>query len=76
MPRFEVPAASVFALLGPNGAGKTSTIMAIMGHVDIHGGRIIIEGDDITRRRAIDRVGLGISLVPGGTAAIFRFDGR
>lgn len=63
---FEVPAASVFALLGPNGAGKTSTIMAIMGHVDIHGGRIIIEGDDITRRRAIDRVGLGISLVPEG----------
>src|ERR1700688_4991179 len=64
--RFEVPRASVFALLGPNGAGKTSTIMAIMGHVDIHGGRILVEGNDITRRRAIDRVGLGISLVPEG----------
>ncbi len=63
---FDVPAGSVFALLGPNGAGKTSTIMAIMGHVDIHGGRIILEGEDITRRRAIDRVGLGISLVPEG----------
>src|SRR5260370_4626981 len=63
---FEVPSASVFALLGPNGAGKTSTIMAIMGHVDIHGGRIFLEGEDITRRRAIDRVGLGISLVPEG----------
>src|ERR1700726_280238 len=63
---FEVAAGSVFALLGPNGAGKTSTIMAIMGHVDIHGGRIILDGYDITRRRAIDRVGLGISLVPEG----------
>ena len=63
---FDVPAGSVFALLGPNGAGKTSTIMAIMGHVDIHGGRILLEGADITRRRAIDRVGLGISLVPEG----------
>jgi branched-chain amino acid transport system ATP-binding protein len=63
---FEVPRASVFALLGPNGAGKTSTIMAIMGHVDIHGGRIRVEGNDITRRRAIDCVGLGISLVPEG----------
>jgi len=63
---FEVPSASVFALLGPNGAGKTSTIMAIMGHVDIHGGRILLGGEDITRRRAIDRVGLGISLVPEG----------
>ena len=63
---FDVPAGSVFALLGPNGAGKTSTIMAIMGHVDIHGGRIILEGEDITRRRAIDRVGLGVALAPEG----------
>jgi branched-chain amino acid transport system ATP-binding protein len=63
---FEVPSGSVFALLGPNGAGKTSAIMAIMGHVDIHGGRIALEGEDITRRRAIDRVGLGVSLVPEG----------
>jgi branched-chain amino acid transport system ATP-binding protein len=63
---FDVPTGSVFALLGPNGAGKTSTIMAIMGHVDIHGGRIILEGKDITHRRPIDRVGLGISLVPEG----------
>ena len=62
----DVGTGSIFALLGPNGAGKTSTIMAIMGHVDIHGGRILIEGKDITRRRAIDRVTLGIALVPEG----------
>jgi branched-chain amino acid transport system ATP-binding protein len=63
---FEVAAGSVFALLGPNGAGKTSALMAIMGHVDIQGGRILLDGADITRRRAIDRVGLGIALVPEG----------
>jgi branched-chain amino acid transport system ATP-binding protein len=63
---FDVPAGSVFALLGPNGAGKTSTLMAIMGHVDIHGGRILLNGKDIVSRRVIDRVGLGISLVPEG----------
>jgi len=63
---FDVPTGSVFALLGPNGAGKTSTIMAIMGHVDIHCGRIVLDGEDIISRRAIDRVGLGISLVPEG----------
>ena len=62
----DVPAGSIFALLGPNGAGKTSTIMAVMGHVDIHGGRILIEGKDITRRRAVDRVRLGVALVPEG----------
>ena len=63
---FDVPAGTVFALLGPNGAGKTSTLMAIMGHVDIHGGRILLNGEDIDPRRVIDRVGLGISLVPEG----------
>ncbi|MEI9923464.1 MAG: ABC transporter ATP-binding protein [Bradyrhizobium sp.] len=62
----DVAAGSVFALLGPNGAGKTSTIMAIMGHVDIFGGHILLGGEDITSRRPIDRVGLGISLVPEG----------
>ena len=63
---FEVPAGSVFALLGPNGAGKTSTIMAIMGHVDIYAGRIAFDDVDITHRRAVDRVELGIALVPEG----------
>jgi branched-chain amino acid transport system ATP-binding protein len=63
---FDVPAGTVFALLGPNGAGKTSTIMAIMGHVDVHGGRILLEDTDITRRPPVERVALGISLVPEG----------
>jgi branched-chain amino acid transport system ATP-binding protein len=63
---FDVPAASVLALLGPNGAGKTSTIMAIMGHVDIYAGRIVFDGADITARPAVGRVDLGIALVPEG----------
>jgi branched-chain amino acid transport system ATP-binding protein len=62
----EVAAGSVLALLGPNGAGKTSTIMAIMGHIDIHAGRILYDGADVTRRPAIDRTKLGIALVPEG----------
>ena len=62
----EVPMGSVLALLGPNGAGKTSTIMAIMGHIDIHAGRILYDAADITRRRAVDRTKLGIALVPEG----------
>jgi len=63
---FDVAAGSVFALLGPNGAGKTSTILAVMGHVDVFDGRILFEGQDITRRRTIDRATLGVSLVPEG----------
>jgi branched-chain amino acid transport system ATP-binding protein len=63
---FDMPAGSVFALLGPNGAGKTSTIMAIMGHLDIYAGRILLDDTNITRRRAVERVAFGISLVPEG----------
>jgi branched-chain amino acid transport system ATP-binding protein len=63
---FAMSAGSIFALLGPNGAGKTSTIMAIMGHVDVFGGRVLLDGADITRRRAVERVALGIALVPEG----------
>jgi branched-chain amino acid transport system ATP-binding protein len=62
----DVAAGSVLALLGPNGAGKTSTIMAIMGHIDIYAGRIVYDGVDITRRPAVDRTKLGIALVPEG----------
>ena len=63
---FEVPAGSVMALLGPNGAGKTSTIMAIMGHVNVHSGRILFKDEDIVQRRVVDRVSLGIAIVPEG----------
>jgi branched-chain amino acid transport system ATP-binding protein len=63
---FSVPARSIFAFLGPNGAGKTSTLMAIMGHIDVHGGKILLEGKDITRRRAIERVRMDVALVPEG----------
>jgi branched-chain amino acid transport system ATP-binding protein len=63
---FAVSTGSIFALLGPNGAGKTSTIMAIMGHVDVFSGRILLDGADITRRRAVERVALGVALVPEG----------
>jgi branched-chain amino acid transport system ATP-binding protein len=63
---FAVPARSILALLGPNGAGKTSTIMAIMGHVDVHAGHVLVDDDDITRRRAVERPRLGVALVPEG----------
>ena len=63
---FDLPARTSLALLGPNGAGKTSTLMAIMGHTTIHGGRIVFDGQDITRTAAVRRVELGVALVPEG----------
>jgi branched-chain amino acid transport system ATP-binding protein len=63
---FTVDAGQILALLGPNGAGKTSTIMAIMGHVQIKTGSLLVAGADITRLPALKRPELGIALVPEG----------
>ena len=62
----EVERGAIFALLGPNGAGKTSAIMAIMGHVDILAGRVLLEDEDISRRSATERARLGVTVVPEG----------
>ena len=62
----EVEQGTIFALLGPNGAGKTSTIMAVMGHVDIFAGRVLLEGEDISRQRATERARQGVAVVPEG----------
>ena len=62
----EAHAGRITALLGANGAGKSSTIMAIAGHVENHGGRINYDGADISKQPPMMRVAAGIGLVPEG----------
>jgi branched-chain amino acid transport system ATP-binding protein len=54
------------ALVGANGAGKTTLLRAIAGSHRPAGGTISLDGRDITRVPAHERVGLGIALVPEG----------
>ena len=56
----------VVALIGANGAGKTSTMRAISGLRGVSPGRILFQGDDITKLRADERVRLGLCLAPEG----------
>ena len=56
----------IVALLGPNGAGKTSLISSVMGLVPPSGGRVELDGVDITRRRTEDIVRLGATVTPEG----------
>jgi branched-chain amino acid transport system ATP-binding protein len=64
---FTVPASEVVALLGANGAGKTTTLNAISGLVaTMVSGTIRIEGQDITKLKAHERVEAGLAHVPQG----------
>ena len=54
------------ALIGPNGAGKTSVINAACGVVRPAGGRVLIEGEDVTGTTPSVAVRRGISQVPEG----------
>jgi branched-chain amino acid transport system ATP-binding protein len=62
----EVEEGEVVALIGANGAGKTSTMRAVSGVRGIHSGKIIFQGEDITRLRADQRVRKGLCLAPEG----------
>jgi branched-chain amino acid transport system ATP-binding protein len=52
------------ALLGRNGMGKTTLINTIVGVTRYLGGRIALEGSDITRLRPDQRAHIGVGWVP------------
>jgi branched-chain amino acid transport system ATP-binding protein len=54
------------ALIGPNGAGKTSVLNAACGVVRPAGGRVRIDGDDLTGATPAAVVRRGVSQVPEG----------
>jgi len=55
-----------FAIIGANGAGKSTLLRTIAGLHKPTSGRILVEGVDVTRTRASDRLGAGVALVPEG----------
>jgi lipopolysaccharide export system ATP-binding protein len=61
----------VVGLLGPNGAGKTTLFYMITGLIRPDGGRIEIDGHDVTRLPMYRRARLGIGYLPQ-EASIFR----
>ena len=58
---FAVTKASKTALIGPNGAGKTTIFNLLSGVYDVDSGSIVLDGVDITRTEAHDRVLNGLS---------------
>jgi ABC-type branched-subunit amino acid transport system ATPase component len=55
-------------LLGTNGAGKSTVLRVIAGLAAPRGGRVILDGADVTDVPAESRPAAGIVLIPGGRA--------
>jgi lipopolysaccharide export system ATP-binding protein len=60
----EVRRGEIVGLLGPNGAGKTTTFSIMAGLIPGDGGRIDLDGEDITGLPMYLRARKGISLLP------------
>lgn len=56
----------VTCVMGRNGVGKSSLLRAIVGHQPIAGGRIMWEGEDISKLAPHARARRGIAYVPQG----------
>ena len=61
---FTIPEGKSLALLGRNGMGKTTLLNTIIGVTRYRGGRISLDGNDITRMRPDQRAHAGIGWVP------------
>jgi branched-chain amino acid transport system ATP-binding protein len=61
-----VPDSKVVALLGPNGAGKTTALRVASGLLKPMHGRVVLDGEDLTGRRACVMSRRGICHLPEG----------
>ncbi|HEU0224661.1 MAG TPA: LPS export ABC transporter ATP-binding protein [Steroidobacteraceae bacterium] len=66
-----ITSGEVVGLLGPNGAGKTTAFYMIVGLVPCDGGRIELDGEDITRLPMHARARRGLGYLPQ-EASVFR----
>jgi branched-chain amino acid transport system ATP-binding protein len=61
-----VPTSSVVALLGPNGAGKSTTMKVAAGALRARAGRVLLDGDDVTKEDDFLLARRGLRYVPEG----------
>lgn len=54
----------IAVIVGPNGAGKSTAMKAVFGMLNIHTGRVVLDGEDITTLTPQARVSKGMGFVP------------
>ena len=62
----ELAERTLCAIVGANGAGKTTLLMTLAGLRPARGGRVVLDGQEITRLSSHARVRRGLVLVPEG----------
>src|SRR5450759_153147 len=62
----QVQAGKMTTVIGANGAGKTTTLRTIMGSIPCWGGRVLMNGEDVTRMSPHAKARRGLVLVPEG----------
>ena len=62
----DVPTGSLTCLMGRNGVGKTTLLNTVMGLLPARLGRILLDGEDITKAITYKRARRGIGYVPQG----------
>jgi branched-chain amino acid transport system ATP-binding protein len=60
----EVQPGELVCLLGGNASGKSTTLKTILGIVRPRAGRVMIDGEDVTRCAVAERIARGLAIVP------------
>jgi len=61
-----VPHRRLTTIVGANGAGKTTTLKTVVGSIKPWGGRVLFNGEDVTRLPPHAKAARGLVLVPEG----------
>ena len=72
----ELGRGEVVALLGPNGSGKTTCFYSIAGLVTPEGGKVTIDGREVTTLPMYRRAKLGIGYLPQENVDLSGYDCR
>jgi urea transport system ATP-binding protein len=62
----EVPHRGAAAIMGHNGAGKTTLLRVAVGLLPVRSGKVLLDGEDVTRLKPSARVRRGLGYVPQG----------
>ena len=62
----QVKPGKLTTIIGANGAGKTTTLRSVMGSVRTWKGKVVLNGEDITKLPPHARANRGLVLVPEG----------